>query len=139
MTPMSDFKQLLSGNVTFIKSPFYIKYGVPFLLLVWATLFKLLLFETIGQQSPFVFYLVVIVLTARYFGEKAAIVTSIFTTLTVNYFFLYPYSSFSTDLNNLVQNFLFFVECGLVVGLSGTLRKTTERMHQRDMVFRALV
>ncbi len=136
---MPDLKRLLSGNVTFIKSPFYIKYGVPFLLLVWATLFKLLLFDTIGQQSPFLFYFVVIVVTARYFGEKAAIAISLVTAFTVDYFFLYPYNSFSTDANHLLQTFLFLLECGLVIGLSGALRKATERMHQRDMVFKALV
>src|SRR5476649_315525 len=99
---MAGFKKLIAGNSTFVDSPFYIKYGVPLLLLVWVTLLKLLMFSYIGTSTPFLLYFGVVVISARYFGERAALVTIICAAAIVNFFFLYPYNSFSFDVDRLL-------------------------------------
>jgi len=136
---MAGFKKLIAGNSTFVDSPFYIKYGVPLLLLVWVTLLKLLMFSYIGTSTPFLLYFGVVVISARYFGERAALVTIICAAAIVNFFFLYPYNSFSFDVDRLLQTTLFILECGFIVSLSAALRKAGQKMHQQDMVFKALV
>jgi PAS domain S-box-containing protein len=136
---MSGFKKLIAGNSTFIDSPFYIKYGIPLLLLVWVTLLKLILFDYIGVSTPFLLYFGVVVISARYFGEWAALATIICAATIVNFFFLYPYNSFSFDLGRLLQTVLFILECGFIVSLSAALRKTAQKMHQQDMMFKAMV
>src|ERR1700744_5000245 len=123
---MPAFKKFLSGNVTFIKSPFYIKYGIPVFLLVWATLFKILLINLIGVHTPFLLYFAVVLITSRYFGERAAIVITILAALAANYFFLYPYNFFSTNTEQLSQTGMFIIECGLVIGLSSALIRATQ-------------
>ncbi|OCX50633.1 hypothetical protein BEL04_22955 [Mucilaginibacter sp. PPCGB 2223] len=136
---MWGLKKFLAGSTNFINSPFYIKYGIPLLLLIWVTLLKLILFKYIGQPTPFLLYFAVIIITARYFGEISALVIIFCAALVVNFFFLYPYDSFSIDTGHLVQTGIFVLECSFIVGLSAALRKTVQKMHQRDMVFKALV
>jgi len=136
---MSGFKKLIAGNSTFIDSPFYVKYGLPLLLLVWITLLKLIMFNYIGTSTPFLLYYGVVVITARYFGELAALVIIICAGIIANYFFLYPYNSFSVDVDRLIQTGLFVLECGFIVSLSAALRKAVQKMHRQDLVFKALV
>src|ERR1700755_1163379 len=95
---MSGLKKLLTGTTNFIHSPFYIKYGIPLLLLIWVTLLKLILFKYIGTPTPFLLYFGVVVITARYFGEVSALVTILCAALVVNFFFLYPYDGFAIDV-----------------------------------------
>lgn len=136
---MLAFKKLITGGSTFIDSPFYVKYGVPLLLLVWVTLLKLILFSYIGASTPFLLYFGVVVITARYFGEWAALVIIICSGIVANYFFLYPYNTISVDVDRLIQTGFFILECGFIVSLSAALRKTAQKMHRQDMLFKALV
>ncbi|WP_448701647.1 ATP-binding protein [Mucilaginibacter sp. AW1-3] len=136
---MSGLKKLTAGNTNFIHSPFYIKYGIPLLLLVWVTLLKLMLFTYMGISTPFLLYFAVIVITARYFGEIVAMLIILCMAVLVNFFFLYPYNAFSVDADHLTQTGLFILECSFIVGLSAALRRTVKKMHQRDMLFKALV
>lgn len=136
---MWDFKKLILSNKNFLKSPFYIKYGIPLLLLVWVTLFKLMLFNYIGTATPFLFYFGVVVITARYFGEVAALVTIVLAAIIVNFFFLYPDNAFSFDAGELIRTGFFMLECVFIVSLGAALQKTVQTMHQRDMLFKALI
>lgn len=136
---MPGFKKFISGNSNFIKSPFYIKYGVPLLLLIWVTLFKLIFLNYLGRTTPFLLHFGVVVVTARYFGEKAALFIILCSAVFINFFFLYPYDSFSLELRHLLQTVLFMLECSFIVSLSAALRKTVKKMHERDMIFKALV
>jgi PAS domain S-box-containing protein len=136
---MPDFKKLILSNTDLIGSPAYIKYGVPLLLLIWITMIKLLLIKYVGEPTPFLLYFGLIVITARYFGEMAALVIILCAAVIVNYFFLYPPNNFSLDVKHIFQTAMFILECGFIIGLSGALRRTINKMHQRDMVFKALV
>jgi len=136
---MSGLKKFLTGTTNFTHSPVYIKYGIPLLLLVWITLLKLILFKYIGSSTPFLLYFAVVIITARYFGEVASLWVILFSAILVNFFFLYPYDNFSFDTAHIVQTILFVLECSFIVGLSAALRRTVKKMHQRDMIFKALV
>jgi len=123
----------------FIDSSFYIKYGLPVLLLALVTAFKIWLFNIIGYQIPFILYFGVVVVTSRYFGIKAASFIIILAALTSNYLFIPPYNGFNFDKIGLVQTLLFAFECGLIMGLSNALGRAITKVKEADRLFKALI
>ncbi len=132
-------KNFLTSDITFVKSPFYIKYGIPLILITLATLLKIWLFSTIGSPTPFLLYFSVVIITARYFGRSAAILAMLFATLLSYYYFIPPYYGFSLTRDHIIQTVTFMLECSLIIGLSFALTRATTDVQAKERLFKALV
>ena len=135
---MFGFKNPIKGDFNFKSAPLYLRYGLPLLLLSWITLIKLS-FEPIGHESPFLMYFGVILITAKYFGERVSVLITICACLVAEYFFIPPYNSFNINFEHLIQCLVFIGESFLIIGVIRTLQKTTVKMNKSDMLFKTIV
>ncbi len=129
----------LSIQKNYTNSPFYIKYGVPVLLLALVTLFKLWLVILIARRIAFMLYFGVVIISSRYFGVKAGIWTIFLAVLASNYFFMPPYYTFYFDKVEFIQTVLFALECALIVGLSSALGRAISNVQHADRLFKAMI
>ncbi|MBW4888199.1 PAS domain S-box protein [Mucilaginibacter sp. HMF5004] len=136
---MPRLTKKLSIGKSYINSPFYIKYGVPVLLLALVTLFKLWLAIIIGKKIAFMLYFGVVIIVSRYFGSRPAIVTSIIALFIGNYLFIAPYYTITLGKVELTQDALFILECSLIIGLSSALASAIKRVQTADRLFKALI
>jgi PAS domain S-box-containing protein len=136
---MPGFKKPLLNNTTLVKSPFYIKYGVPLLLTAIVTIAKLWLTNYIGYKTPFLLYFGIVMLTSRYFGKKPAIMVIALSAIVSNIFFMSPFNQFSYSKESIVQMLLFILECTLLVSLSNALNKAVTIINEKDIRFKTLV
>lgn len=136
---MHDFKKSLFNDTALVKSPFYIKYGVPILLTAIGTIIKIWLSDYIGYKTPFLLYFAMVIITSRYFGKKPAIIITLLSAILANFFFIYPLNSFAYSKEAIVQTCLFMSECMLLIGLSSALSKAVDIINEKDVRFRALV
>jgi len=136
---MPGFNRSLLRDSSLMNSPFYIKYGIPVLLIVLATIVKIWLAGYIGYKTPFLLYFGVVIITSRYFGKKAATLATVLSALTVNVFFLYPLDSIIPGKESVIQITIFVLECVLLIRLSGALSKAVTIINEKDVVFKTLV
>jgi PAS domain S-box-containing protein len=136
---MSGFKKPLISDTILVRSPFYIKYGIPILLTIIATLIKIWLNNYIGYKSPFLLYCGVVIITSRYFGEKAAVMVTILSAIAVDVFFIHPFNSIFINEDSILQVILFILECVLIISLSSALTKAVNIINENDIRFKTLV
>jgi PAS domain S-box-containing protein len=136
---MPRLTKRLMVDRNFIDSPFYIKYGLPILLLALVTAFKIWLFNIIGYNIPFILYFGVVVVTSRYFGIRPASFIIILAALTSNYLFIPPYNAFNFGKIESIQTLLFAFECCLIMGLSNALGRAITKVKEADRLFKALI
>jgi PAS domain S-box-containing protein len=136
---MPRLTKKLSVEKNYTNSPFYIKYGVPVLLLALVTLFKLWLATLIGVKIAFMLYFGVVIISSRYFGARAGIWTLFLALLASNYFFLPPYNSFHLNKIGLIETLLFVLECSLIVSLSSALNRAINKVQHADRLFKAMI
>jgi PAS domain S-box-containing protein len=137
--PMPRLTNRLSIGKNYMGSPFYIRFGLPVLLLAVVTLMKVLLFKIIGYQIPFILYFGVIVIASRYFGLAATTLIIFLAALTSNYLFIYPFGTFSFGKVASIQTLLFVSECSLIMGLSHALTRAINKVNEADRLFKALI
>jgi PAS domain S-box-containing protein len=136
---MPRLTRRLSIQKNYTNSPFYIKYGIPVLLLAIVTLFKLWLAIVIGRKIAFMLYFGVVIIASRYYGAKAGVWTIFLAVLASNYFFIPPYRGFYFGKVEIVQTLLFVLECSLIVGLSGALSRAIDNVQHADRLFKAMI
>lgn len=136
---MSGFKKTFISDVSLQKSPLYIRYGVPVLLTMIATLIKIWLSDYIGYKTPFLMFFGVVIITSRRFGVRPAIIVSILSAIIVDVFFMYPFERFAAGKEALFQITGFLLECTLIISLSSELGKAIVRIDENDARFKTLV
>jgi PAS domain S-box-containing protein len=127
------------GDFSLNNYPWYVKYGMPILLVVAVTLVKLWLFNYIGYKTPFLLYFAIVILSSRYYGVGSAVLTSALSAMACDYYFFEPSGRFSLSYENLIQLLVFLIECGLIIGLSSAFTRAISVIEQHDKRFRAMV
>ncbi|EHQ28176.1 PAS domain-containing sensor histidine kinase [Mucilaginibacter paludis] len=136
---MPGFKKTFLSGVSLKNVPFYIRYGVPVLLTLVATLTKITLADYIGYKTPFLLYLGIVIITAKRFGAKPAIVVSLLSAVIVNLLFMHPPDYFPITREAILQTIGFLLECTLVIGLSSALTDAVSQIDENDARFKTLV
>jgi PAS domain S-box-containing protein len=121
------------------ESPILFRYTLPFVTVAVATVFRLELDPFLGMRAVFIFFLLAILLTARYGGLGPGLIATVLGTLSGDYLFLKPRFNFgvyaSTDLDRLV---LFAVAGAAVSVFCGQLRIALARSVLEEDRFRLI-
>lgn len=136
---MPGFKKLFLSDTALVKSPPYVQYGVPLLLIAVVTILKITLTGYIGYKTPFLLYFGIIIITSRYFGSRPAVMIALLSTLITNFFFIEPLNSFSFGKEATIQMLVFMFECALMISLSNALSQAVSMIGEKDVLFRTLV
>ncbi len=122
-----------------LKRKWYVKYGFSILLLLIVTMIKLSNFEIIGEGVPFVLYFAAVILATGFGGVGPGIFTTIASAFLCNYYFLFPFRTFSLDKHQGFQLGLFVVECLLLISLGGAVTRASRNLRRRAERFRAMI
>jgi two-component system CheB/CheR fusion protein len=108
-------------------------------LLVSVTLLKLFLAEHGVIQSPFLLYVLVVVISVWRGGWKWGVFASVVSVLTIDYFFLKPYYSLSTTPGDFTQLVLFLAEAFLISFLGFQLKKANDKSSSLEKKYQILL
>ncbi|MEP7252290.1 MAG: ATP-binding protein [Ginsengibacter sp.] len=122
-----------------IKRKWYVRYGFSVLLLFLATSLKILFYDTIGTDVPFLAYFAIVILATGFGGIGPGIFTTIISALISDYYFLEPHLTLSLDRKQGVQLILFVSECLLLISLSGAVTRASRNLRRRGERFRAML
>jgi len=119
--------------------PVYARYGVPLLFVILVTVFKLQLNDLIGVKSPFLLYLGIVCFSAIYGGTGPAILISITSILTADYFFVAPVGAFSFNTDTCIKITLFLTECLSLTLLSYAVKVAYQQVNKNEQLFKAMI
>ena len=119
--------------------PVYARYGVPLLFVILVTVFKLQLNDLIGVKSPFLLYLGIVCFSAIYGGTGPAILISITSVLTADYFFVAPVGAFSFNTDTCIKITLFLTECLSLTLLSYAVKVAYQQVNKNEQLFKAMI
>ena len=119
--------------------PVYARYGLPLLFVILVTVFKLQLNDLIGVKSPFLLYLGIVCFSAIYGGTGPAILISVTSVLTADYFFVAPIGAFSFDTNTRIKITLFLTECFSLTLLSYAVKIAYQQVNKNEQLFKAMI
>jgi len=120
---MDGLLHRLSGLDLYRENP-ALRYGIALFFLLAALAASFL--PIAGPRLPFFFFFAAVALTARLCGFGPAVMVTVLSGISANFFFLPPYFSFRFGSGNLIQMLLFFV-ISLVI-TSVALDKSTAQM-----------
>jgi len=92
-------------------------YGIAVAAVLLIVVFKTLVGEFIPNQQAFLLFLAAIGFSAWYGGVGPGVVCAILSAACANYFFMFPYGTFSITSSALFQMLLYLLEALIVVGL----------------------
>ncbi len=119
--------------------PGYVRYGFSIILLTFITLLKLQYFDYIGEKTPFLLYLGVVIIATGFGGIGPGILATILSAVVCSYFFIHPLRTFHFSFTDSVQVFVFVLECLLLISLSGAVTRASSRVRKTAIRFHALV
>jgi PAS domain S-box-containing protein len=97
---------------------------------ILATWFKYLAQPTIIPADVPILYILAIVLTSAFFGFGPSIFCCLLSLAAFNYFFIYPFHTFTFDIGDIPISLIFFL-VGLIISyISSRLRKKTEEANK---------
>ena len=117
----------------------YARYGVPLLFVILVTVFKLQLNDFIGVKNPFLLYLGIVCFSAIYGGTGPAVLISITSALTADYFFVLPVGAFNFDKNASIKITLFLTECLSLTALSYAVKTAYQQVNKNEQLFKAMI
>lgn len=92
-------------------------YGTAAASVLVVVVFKMLVGEFIPNQQAFLLFLAAIGFTAWFGGVGPGVVSAVLSAICANYFFMFPYGTFSITSSMLFQMLLYLLEALFVVGL----------------------
>ena len=119
--------------------PAYVRYGFTIILLAFITLLKLQYFDYIGEKTPFLLYFGVVIIATGFGGIGPGIIATILSAVVCSYFFLPPLNTFHLTRTDVIQIFVFVLECLLLIALSGAVTRASNRVRKTAERFHALV
>ena len=122
-----------------IKRKWYVKYSFSVLLLFLATWLKIVFYDTIGTDVPFLVYFATVIIATGFGGIGPGIFATIVSALISDYYFLKPHLTLSLDRKQGVQLILFVSECLLLISLSGAVTRASRNFRRRGERFRAML
>jgi PAS domain S-box-containing protein len=123
----------------FTDLPIYWRYFACIFLVIASTYLKILFFNVIGSQTPFLLYLAVILIVSRYLGKGPAIICLALCMLTTNYFFMSPYYKLHLNGREATQLLFFAVEGFLIIMISEQLTKAIKKNQADSSMFSAIL
>ena len=126
-------------DIQMLDRPWYINYGFALLFLSIATILKVMFFTYITQNTPFLLYFGVVILSARFAGVGPAIFSAIVSAIISLYYFLPPFESWQLHPVNIIQLSVYLLEGVLIAGFSGALSRADLRVRVSERRFRALI
>lgn len=121
------------------KGPFYIRYGLPVVLVALATLLKLQLLGPLNANSPFLLYFAIICFCTITAGIGPAIVAIILSATVADYFFILPKGEFTFTGLAFYKIAVFLGESIFLILLSSTIMSAYRRVNQVQTLFRAMI
>jgi PAS domain S-box-containing protein len=100
-----------------------LRYAIALGLVAVITYLKIILFDLLGRESPFLLYFGAIVLTILYLGKGPAIMVTLIAMAATVYFFMPPYNHFSVNSIQLTQVITFLIEGFLIIFPTSALLK----------------
>lgn len=113
-------------------------YGVGVLTVAIALLLTMLLGQ-IMDRTPTPLFFAAVMLSSWYGGKRPGLLASVLSALSLNYFFLYPFHTWSLALNDLVLLGVFLVVVLPVGYLSAARSQAEEKLRSSEERFRLLV
>ncbi len=120
---MDGLLHRLSGLDLYRENP-VLRYGIA--LFFWLTALLANFLPIAGQRLPFFFFFAAVALTARLCGFGPAVLVTVLSGISGNFFFLPPYFSFRFGPGNLIQVLLFFIVSLVITSVA--LEKSTAQM-----------
>ncbi len=121
------------------RRPAFIKYGFAILLLIGATFFKIYFFLFIGNQTPFLLYFAVVILSTAFGGVGPGVFTTLLSSLITCYLFQEPYHQFRLNNSQALQLLAFISESLFLIALSGAVTRANRHVKRSAERFRALI
>jgi len=119
--------------------PFYIRYGLPVILVTVATLVKYQFLDYVSLGSPFLLYFAIVCLCTIIAGIGPAITAIVLSAIAADYFFIVPENAFAFTNIAFYKIAIFFGECFIIVLLSSTVMAAYRRVHQVQALFKAMM
>ncbi len=119
--------------------PAYIRYGIPLILILLATLVKMQFNASLGGRNPYILYFGIVSLTAVVCGLGPAVFSTIITALVANYYFIYPYHIIELGHNDIISSVIYLFECFWLIILSSIVRMAYQRVRQTQLQFQAMI
>jgi K+-sensing histidine kinase KdpD len=116
------------------------RYGVALGAVVLALLAKLLINPVLGTESPFLAFILAVLISAWYGGMGPGVLATVSSCLLTAYFFLPPYYSFEiADPTIRTRMVVFFVEAIVISALTATTRAALKRAERGERHLQAEV
>jgi PAS domain S-box-containing protein len=119
--------------------PAYIRYGIPLILIVLATLVKMQFNASMGGRNPYILYFGIVSLTAVVCGLGPALFSTFITALVADYYFIYPYHIIELGHNDIISTAIYLFECCWLIFLSAIVRMAYQRVRQNQLLFQAMI
>jgi PAS domain S-box-containing protein len=114
----------VSGKLSTIDRPAFLRYGLAILVLAVAVLVRLPFQPLLGETTPFLFFFPAIMAAAWYGGLGPGLLATGLSAVAANYFFMAPTFSFR------VPNLASAVQIGLFSGIGVFITLLNERLHR---------
>ena len=134
-----NVNRFLWSDSAIIQRKWYIKYGFSVTLLILATYIKLLYFNTLGTDTPFLLYFAIIILSTGFGGIGPGLFTTFISALLSDYYFLSPFNSLYLKHAQGIQLSTFIIESLLLISLSGAVTRANRHLRRTGEKFRALL
>ena len=119
--------------------PFYLRYGLPVVLVVVATVLKLQFWASLSASSPFLLYFAIVCLCTITAGIGPAIVAIIMSAVAADYFFILPSGEFTFTGLAFYRVAVFLGESTFIILLSSAVMSAYRRVNQVQALFRAMI
>lgn len=119
--------------------PFYIRYGVPVILVAVATALKIQLLGSFSASSPFLLYFAIICFCTITAGIGPAIVAVVLSAVAADYFFILPKNEFTFTGLAFYKMAVFLAESAFIILLSSAIMSAYRRVNQVQTLFRAMI
>ncbi len=114
-------------------------YGIGILLVIGVTLFGKLIDQLLEPTNLVMVYLLAVVISAVFLGRGPAIVTSILSVLTFDFFFINPIYTFTVNDTQYILTFIGLLVVGLIISNSAALlRDQVAAMRNKEIQTQSL-
>jgi PAS domain S-box-containing protein len=119
--------------------PYFWLYIICLGLVFLSTYLRVIFFNVIGSQTPFLLYLGIILIVSRNLGKGPAFICLALCMLTTDYFFMQPYYALHLDGREAAQLIFFGLEGYLIIMISEQLTKAIKKNHADNSMFSAIL